>query len=361
MKSLLTFKQKVKTLRHLHRGATMLLGKKRSQEATLKKLRALRDNYKWDVLIEVLPTAIPDCRDDDNFTLRDIGKDFARDLRMSTEKPANILIVRSSGWRESSLLIGRHYRWADIVVVWMRCNAIAHDKNVHLAAASDVYFPAHGFDVDYLQSTPAIFGGVVPVCSDQWSIRQARLFFEQHGDMLRSDKLYGGFMEYVGVGEEREELIRACEQQLDTVLELRPSSADDRYMNLSAEGRFKDWCSHKVSLALPAKRDVACRLFDALLTGQVPIIPRDVHCLDQVISPELQEALPIVTFDEYSVQSVGSALKQALNIFDRDGQEGIMRRHRYAIENHMPIHRVQSMMSTLRTFAEGEVPGGRGF
>ena len=108
----------------------------------------------------------------------------------------------------------------------------------------------------------------------------------------------------------------------------------NRYFARSAEEKFRDWASFKVSLALPLLNDLSFRVFDALFCGQIPLVPTDCYDLDGVISPELQSILPIIRFDEYSIDAVRAAWHEALQQFDKLGSEGARKRHEFVREHH---------------------------
>jgi hypothetical protein len=93
--------------------------------------------------------------------------------------------------------------------------------------------------------------------------------------------------------------------------------------------------------------DLSQRLFDALLTGQVPLVPAGVHDLDAVIPPPLQEELPIVRFDNYMVEEVKAAHRRALGLFDRDAEPGATRRHAFALGQHTFPVRIRQTIETL--------------
>ena len=104
---------------------------------------------------------------------------------------------------------------------------------------------------------------------------------------------------------------------------------------------------HKVSICLPLSGDLSQRLFDALLTGQIPIVPDDIHDLDHIIPAALQAELPVIRFAKYTAAAVAEAHAKALRAFDRDGEAGILRRHRFAL-GHTFAPRVRSILGTLR-------------
>src|SRR5207253_7056936 len=60
---------------------------------------------------------------------------------------------------------------------------------------------------------------------------------------------------------------------------------------------------------------------------------------------------PIVRMGEYTLEAVQEAHARAIELFDRDGKAGILRRHRYALENHMFPSRIARLLSDLRAAA----------
>ena len=218
--------------------------------------------------------------------------------------------------------------------------------NYSAAADLDVCIPGHAFAAGYLRSRRYTSVPPVPLCVTQWSTAEGARFFAQHSGMKRTDALYGGFVRYE-FANKRNDLIRSLiERGMDGVYFLE-EDALERYFGLPLADRFQAWCSHKVSICLPLSGDLSQRLFDALLTGQIPIVPEDIHDLDQVIPAALQAELPIIRFSKYTAAAVAEAHAKALRAFDRDGEAGVLRRHRFAL-GHTFAPRVRSILGTLR-------------
>ena len=227
-----------------------------------------------------------------------------------------------------------------------------HVFDNHSAAADlDVCFPGHGFAADYLHSHRYISAPPVPLCVTQWTAAEGARFFEKHGGTQRTDALYGGFVRYE-IANKRNQLISSLTERGMKGVYFLEENALERYFGLSLSDRFKTWCSHKVSICLPLSGDLSQRFFDALLTGQIPIVPDDIHDLDEVIPLKLQQELPIIRFSKYTATAVEEAHAKALKAFARDGAAGILRRHRFAL-GHTFAPRIRSILSTLRDIAAG--------
>jgi hypothetical protein len=217
----------------------------------------------------------------------------------------------------------------------------------------DVCIPGHAFAGNYLRSRRYFTIAPLPLCVTQWTAREARDFFKRHAHGGRSNDLYGGFVRYASA-QKRNRLIEQLIADGKEGVYFLEEDALGRYFGLPLEERFQQWASHKVSLCLPLAGDLSQRLFDALLTGQIPLVPSDVHDLDQVIPPELQAELPIVRFSDYTAAAVEAVQAMALHLFDRDGKAGEIRRHRFALENHMFVLRIQRIISDLRQLAAAQ-------
>ncbi len=228
-------------------------------------------------------------------------------------------------------------------------------QNYDVAEALDLVIPGHGFAGRYLRNRHAIHLPPVPLGVTQWSAREAARYFLRHQDRPRHDDLYGGFVRYV-FAPERNRLVEALMRNGHARIGFLEDNSLEDYFSWSPEERFKDWLGYKVSLCLPLARDLSQRLFDALLTGQVPIVPANVPDLDQVIDPALQARLPILKFDEYSVEAVSAAHSEAIVAFDRGGAEAAMARHRYVTEHHMFSGRIRSILRLLESTAGLQAP-----
>jgi hypothetical protein len=166
----------------------------------------------------------------------------------------------------------------------------------------------------------------------------------------RDARLYGGFVEY-GYATERNDFLRNSIEAMgaDSALEILPESRMGVYFDRSSADRFIEWCGYKVSLVVPLKRDLSQRFFDALLAGQIPLVPYEMGDFDEVIPKDLQASLPVYRFSMGDIDSLHAAYRQAIASFDRDGAEGTVRRHRFALDGHLFDNRVERLLDRLLT------------
>ena len=240
--------------------------------------------------------------------------------------------------------------FAKLYVFWLWDNHHMEIINYELSTLSDITFCAHSYCMDYLVNFYSILGGHVAPSIWQWSAKDSASHFEKYGDIPRHNALYGGYREYSDQSN-RHQIVQACIDAIsDNALYLRSEMldvAEDKYFSLDREERFREWCSHKVSLNLPLDKDFGCRIFDALLCGQIPLVANNIFDLDTLIPPPLQQELPVIRFEEPTVECISDAYSKALSRFDQDGNEGVRRRHRYVLENHMSIHRIREILANI--------------
>ena len=217
----------------------------------------------------------------------------------------------------------------------------------------DVCIASHGFAKSYLRSPHHLMSAPVPLCATQWTDDEGVRFFAKHGLKKRSDNLYGGFIRY-DFAEKRNQLIESLiANNSDSVYFLEEDKLAP-YFGMSPEQRFADWASRKVSLCLPLDGDLSMRFFDALFSGQVPIVPEDVEDFDGVIPRAVQAKLPVIRFKDYTSGAVQEAHAKALQEFNRGGEAGARARHKFVLEHHMFASRIRSIVGAMRSLARGE-------
>ena len=235
---------------------------------------------------------------------------------------------------EELLNVVRARHMADFVAVWTWDNHHSRRRNLQIAALGDLVVPGHNFCASYLTSPHTILGSHVPLATNQWGRARAAALFGQFRDAPRDDALHGSFTGW-RIIPDRAVLVRACMDAIPGhALRVLGSEGRRAYFARDPADRWRDWSQYKVGLVLPFNNDLSTRLFDALLTGQVPLLPDWCEDIDAVIPVELQRTLPIVRFGTASAAAIEAAWREGLRRYDADGAAGAERRHRFALENH---------------------------
>ncbi|MDK9721192.1 MAG: hypothetical protein OEL53_08410 [Rhodospirillales bacterium] len=230
----------------------------------------------------------------------------------------------------------------------------AHDHHhsfahyVMFLLKTNIILPAHFCRRDHLFAFNAFIGNTVPATTNQWPVEELERLTRQDETGPRSDDLYGGFGAY-DVGLQRSIFVGAVMERLPQhALSIRRiQNCDDPYFSLSSAQRYADWRHHKVSLCAAIGQDIPIRLFDALASGQIPIVPNSLTNLDWVISPQDQTKLGIETYEADDPDSAIAAWRRALENFDRLGVSGIKDRIFYFLDNHSLVKRQEFMLRTV--------------
>ena len=240
-----------------------------------------------------------------------------------------------------------------IVALWLWDNHLGDINNFKSALAVDYIFPSHAYASRYL-SNPVSVGVHVPLCSAQWSKAEAAEMFESFHKLPRSDKLLINYVDYPFSW--RSGLLRrlAVEMSEADVLLMHPDDRG-RYFNKCAEDKFKEWISYKVSLILPMDRDLSTRVFDGLLCGQTLVVPETILDFDEVIPPSIQDDLGIIRLQKCDVSEIRESYQKAVTHFNRDGAEGMKKRHRFVLERHLLGNRVQMIVNQILDVASGRI------
>lgn len=238
--------------------------------------------------------------------------------------------------------------FSGLIIGWFWDNHHHYYENIEVINWVDICIPAHGFSTDLLQSGESILDEVsVPVCTTQWTREQAQKLFEKYGYKERSNSLYGGFTRY-DFAAQRNHLIEQVQKEIpENRVILFDQEHEAVYFGLTLEERFAQWCNYKVSLCLPLDKDLSQRFFDALLCGQIPIIPEDTLDLDSVIPAYTQAKLPILKIKSNDLNGIKKTYHEAIKLFDSEGIKGVKKRHQFALENHLLIHRIDFIIERL--------------
>jgi len=249
---------------------------------------------------------------------------------------------------------------AQVICGWTWDNHHHLEKVLRVIAFCDVVFPSHNFVREQIRTPIAILGRHIPHCITQWSRSSAATYYSETGHKKRSDDLYGSHS-HISWAVDRNNLISECIKNVpDNVLKLLDTNSRNSYFCMSSRVRFQEWASYKVSLNIPVEKDLSQRIFDGLLTGQIPLVPENCIDLDAVIPRSVQEQLPVVRFSDYTSQAVEEAWKIALEHFDAGGEEGAAKRHQFALNNHHISNRIEDMLGSLLDAPKYKMPCLRG-
>lgn len=241
-------------------------------------------------------------------------------------------------------------------VIWLIDHHHEFEQSLRLAFEFDFYVHAHPTRVDYLRSAARNCLGLLPCCFGQWEPLDVEEFAAKYMVGPRVDALYGGFRGYNDAFS-REAFLRTAIERIPGnnlfIIPYDEPNESHRYFSKTGEEQFEEWCRHKTSAVLAVNEDVPIRLFDALATGQIPIISDDVQSLEVIVPPADQLALPVLRYRAGDVDDLGRAHREAVRLFNAGGEAGAWRRHRYAVAQHSYVARLRTLAEMLEVKIAG--------
>jgi hypothetical protein len=206
-----------------------------------------------------------------------------------------------------------------------------------LAALSDLYVPTHSDNLEPLSRYNNIMAGPVSSGVIQWP----KEFLEEHlkiiTDTERSNEPLGTHIEYPQFPLRMKNL-KTLHRTLPSV-----KLVDGSYHSREMLDRFTEWCSHKSHWIVPVLNDAPIRIYDALITGGIPIVPRSLKYHRDVIN--LWDH--IVFYDYEDIQAPMEITMKANQKFDKLGPKGVLDRHRLICYNHHVDNRVETILKAI--------------
>jgi hypothetical protein len=273
----------------------------------------------------------------------------------SFEKPC-FYIIETHGADISDLLWELRIRANkdSIISLWHYDNHIAYFNNYKSAISCDLNFLTHNIGVPgYLTSAYSVSAAHIPQCTLQFS---KQMILNERTKRKASSRVNSALLNYFDYPESpRASIIKLLESTISDVASFSITSPTnrDRYWGKSISERYDEWANHKCTVILPLIEDLSTRVFDALATGLIPIIPENVRDLESAITVEDQQKLGIVRIKDASPENVRAGIALAIKKFDEMGDDGIMLRTNFIINTALISHRVLSMALEIESINNG--------
>ena len=227
---------------------------------------------------------------------------------------------------------------SSVFVIWDFDNHHWFALSGMLAATCDLYVPTHADNLEPLARYNNYMAGPVNSGVIQWP----KEFLEEHKDIItttdRQDGPFGTHIEYPQFPI-RQRTLKTLHNTLDKV-----KLVDGSYHSREMLDRFKEWCSYKTHWIVPVLNDAPIRIFDALMTGGIPIIPRSIK-----YHKDIQKIWDHVVFYDYEdVQSPWEVSQKAINLFNERGIQGVLDRHELSLYNFHVDKRVETILEAVR-------------
>ncbi|WP_146178975.1 hypothetical protein [Limnohabitans sp. Jir61] len=242
-----------------------------------------------------------------------------------------------------------------VISLWHFDNHIAYFNNYKSAISCDLNFLTHNIGVPgYLTNPYSAVASHIPPCTLQFS---KNMIVEERYKRNSTSRVNKALFNYFDYPESpRASIIKNLEASISDVAEFFITSTSNRgrYWDKSIAERYDEWANHKCTVILPLVEDLSTRVFDALATGLIPIIPENIRDLESAISVEDQQRLGIVRIKDLSPEHVRAGIATAISNFDQMGDEGITARTDFVINTALITHRVHAMVLELEKIQAGE-------
>jgi len=117
----------------------------------------------------------------------------------------------------------------------------------------------------------------------------------------------------------------------------------DNYHQLNHEDRLREWSSHMTHWVLPTFNDVPIRIFDALITGGIPLAPLTLRNHPSLMCVKEH----VFFYDEADLDDPRTITQAANERFISQGIDGILKRHQLAMEQGHIDGRVAQMIALI--------------
>ncbi len=225
---------------------------------------------------------------------------------------------------------------ATFFIAWDWDNHHWLDLSTFLAAHADVYAPAHHENLYLLSRFNWLTAGPVYCSSVQWP----RQFLVDHLPEIlaaeRSDAPLGMHIPYAPFSF-RIQMITTLNQHYPSI-----GFSSHSFHARTFEDRLKEWYSHKTHWIAPVLNDVPIRIFDALVTGGIPIVPASLRFLPPVKNIPREH---IAFYSPNDIVNPKALVDYANNLFDQGGRDGMAARHRLALDQHHGDASVRQMLN----------------
>ena len=286
--------------------------------------------------------------------------DEAQFAQLAFDLQGCVVIVNGNDFGSLRLLQRLYLSCPDtLFICCLYDNHHALDMCVTLSLCSDMVFPAHYDYLALLNRYSPFARGPLPASTLQWSKIQARRFESKLYSTPRRIDLSGGFTCYPQFPFRQSIVRKVMTQEIGHALELPEENAVEHHSVRSKEENWEVWASSKANLMVSTLTDLPHRFFDALLTGNIPLVPRYLQVFFSHFDFSSFAQDPVVWIDYSDLPDMQDKVRQAVAMFDAGGKNGIAERHRFILEHHMMENRLETILDDVHQLLHNKPYGGQ--
>lgn len=207
------------------------------------------------------------------------------------------------------------------------------------ALNSDIYFPSQRDNLYELSKLTNLSFFIAP-SAYEWD----RDFFSRNIDIVlnpnRNTDIFGTFNFYSRFQYRNQVIKTLCEQ----IPEIKFISNFSEYTSKTQSEKLSEWCSSKWHWLVPTLNAVSVRAFYALIAGVGVILPIEFKSFAEFSSLDERDVIWYSAIDVIDTSRVRLEARQKYN---ESGLDGVLRRHRFALDHHNLDCRVREMLSII--------------
>ncbi len=281
----------------------------------------------------------------DLFCLPDTTCHLCRDERDPFLTEADLVILPVYLQSELELIESLRATAPDTLIFgWFWRSADDPFENHSVAQAADVVLSGQADCGQYLRSDAAIHGGYLPTSVTQWARQNAETWFNEFDGSSRNQPLHCPFVDESHDTESALTLRRLIEALSAPAISMISRENYELDLVHTGKERFAQSCRFQTALVPPGRDELLERIYEALLAGQIPLVPASENALDLMFPREVQESLPIIRFRAGDAADFKEAYQNSAASIKKEGDDGARRRHAYALENGMFSSRINDML-----------------
>ena len=234
-----------------------------------------------------------------------------------------------------------------LFICWFFDNHHMIKHGASLSLCLDLIYPAHFDNIHILTRYCPFIRSVLPAGVISWTIPQAVKLEPLLYKRDRSVMLSGSYYHYEKFSHRNHILSQIMKQSVGSGLRFMNGETPGHYWQLSFNEQWSQWCESKCNIIVPTLADLPIRFFDALITGNIPLLPESIRYTVSCYRTDEINALPVVWYSHSDIDHFEDVVNYACSLFDKTGLKGIANRHRWVIKNHMCEHRLESIIDDV--------------
>jgi hypothetical protein len=201
-----------------------------------------------------------------------------------------------------------------------------------VAGLSDIVVIAHPDFKNLIEAYVPIVIGPVPAPIQSWNLQELEQFQELIEKTTRSVNVGGMYYRYDNFLLRNEFIELIQKNNPGFKVGFTEDNEITNYHQQTPLEKMKEWTNFKTSLIVPVSDDIPIRLFDALITGSIPIVPKKLKNKIESLNEYENIKTEIYWYDESDISNFNQVVCSAIKHFEEGGINEIRLRSNWALK-----------------------------